>query len=138
MLERISPFLAHSVLGVPKNTLFARYQKIFSSFFLSAIYHIALDYGLTVPMHEAGSIQFFLLQALGIVIEDGFQAAYYSLTGRSRPLVAPLLHKLFGYMWVIAFMTWSLPVWTYPQMRYVRGRTDAMYPFTIFGPARAM
>ena len=98
MAERISTFLTYSVLGVAKNTILARYTNIFFVFFLSGVMHVASDHGLTIPVWESGAMQFFLTQALGIMLEDGFQAAYYSLTGKPRPSRAPWLHRTFGYI----------------------------------------
>ena len=133
MVEGISRFVTHSVLQIPQSTILARYSNIFIAFFLSGLIHVASDHGQTIPIHESGAIQFFVTQALGIMIEDGFQAVYYSLTGKRRPSKAPVLHRVVGYLWLVLFLTWSTPVWTYPLIRTVRKGVDVLFPFTIFG-----
>ena len=133
MLEGISRFVTHSILQLPQSTILARYSNIFIAFFFSGLLHVASDHGHTIPIRESGAIQFFVTQALGIMIEDGFQAVYYSLTGKRRPSKAPLLHRVVGYLWLVLFLTWSTPAWSYPLIRTVREGVDVVLPFTIFG-----
>ena len=133
MVDGLSDFVAHSILCLRKGTLTARYSKIFLAFFFSGIFHIAWDHGAGIPMRESGAMQFFLTQAFGITLEDAFQAAYYWLSGKQRPSEAPFLHRLFGYIWLILFLTWSMPVWIFPTLRYTRVGVDILLPFTIFG-----
>ena len=132
MVEGISRFVTHSILQIPQSTILARYSNIFIAFFLSSLIHVASDHGHTIPIRESGAIQFFMTQALGIMIENGFQAVYYSLTGKRRPSKAPLLHRVVGYIWLVLFFTWSIPVWLYPVIRTTREGVDVLVPFTIF------
>lgn len=132
MVEGISNFFSHDVLHLAKHTILARYLNIFIAFFLSGVIHIASDHGLTILPCESGAVRFFLTQAFGIVLEDAFQAVYYNASGKPRPAKAPLLHKVVGYIWLILFLAWSTPVWSYPQFRSIRS-VDRVYSFTIFG-----
>jgi len=132
MVEGISHFVTHDVLRFPKRTIVARYSNISLAFFLSGLIHIASDYGMTLS-YESGAMRFFLTQAFGIVLEDAFQAAYYYVSGRERSAKIPLLHKIVGYVWLVLFLSWSTPAWSYPQMRSIRSGVDFLLPFTIFG-----
>ncbi len=133
MVEGISQFVTHDVLRLPKRTIVARYSNIFLAFFLSGLIHITSDHGMTLPPGESGAIRFFLTQALGTVLEDAFQAAYYYVSGKNRSARVPLLHKLVGYVWLVLFLSWSTPAWSYPQFRSIRSGIDCLFPFTIFG-----
>lgn len=132
MVEGISHFTTHSMLGMSKGTILARYSNILMAFLLSGLIHIGSDYGAGVPVHESGAVQFFSTQALGILLEDGLQATYYSLTGKPRPSKAPTLHRLVGYTWLVLFLAWSTPVWSFPQIRHLRSGVDFILPFNIY------
>lgn len=132
-VEGISQFVTHVVLQFPERTIVARYSNIFLAFFLSGLIHITSDHGMTLQPYESGAIRFFLTQALGIVLEDAFQAAYYYISGKKRSANAPLLHKFVGYVWLVLFLAWSTPAWSYPQFRSIRSGVDCLFPFTIFG-----
>jgi hypothetical protein len=72
---------------------------------------------------EYGAIQFFCNQALGIMIEDGVQELYRRISGKSNDSVdTPLWAKIMGYLWVVAFLSWSTPIWVYPWVRVVETR----------------
>lgn len=133
MVEGISHFVTHDVLRLAKRTIVARYSNIFLAFFLSGLIHITSDHGMTLLPSESGAIRFFLTQALGIVLEDAFQAAYYYVSGQKRSAKAPLMHKIVGYVWLVIFLAWSTPAWSYPQFRSIRSGVDTLFPFTIFG-----
>jgi hypothetical protein len=139
MLKGPAEFITHSILRIPYGTFVARYSKIFFAFYFSGIMHIAADEGGAVPMAESGALRFFCVQALGIMLEDGAQAVYRNIFGNKYSGVC----KVIGYFWVIAFLSWSTPVWVYPVARSMK-REDmlltptAVYPiFSAFFPVRS-
>lgn len=138
MLKGPAEFITHGILRIPYGTFVARYSKIFFAFAVSGIMHIAADEGGSVPMAESGALSFFCAQALGIMLEDGAQAVYRNLFGNKYSGLC----KVIGYFWVIAFLSWTTPVWVYPVARSMK-REDmllaptAVYPiFSAFFPAR--
>lgn len=133
MLEGISNAVTFSGIHLSRGTILARYSNIVISFLLSGLLHIGSDHAILDGIHESGALQFFLTQAFGIMLEDAFQAAYYSITGKSRTAKPPLLHKVAGYIWLALFIGWSTPVWSYPQIRAMRPGRDYIFPFTVFG-----
>ncbi|KAK1948690.1 hypothetical protein LY78DRAFT_698076 [Colletotrichum sublineola] len=67
----------------------------------------------------ARSFLFFSLQALGIMVEDGFQYFVARLSSRSRNwirLPKRSISMLEG-LWVSVFLVWTTPTWFYPQQR---------------------
>ena len=67
--------------------------------------------------------KFFLLQAFGVMVEDGVQAI---VGGMAIP--GPF-RRMMGYMWVAVFLVWSTPVWMFPPMR--QGDSGQMVPFSL-------
>lgn len=73
------------------------------------------DLALGIPAVEAGQFIFFTMQAFGIMLEDGI-VALYKTTGRPLPRA---LERMFGYLWVFAWLVWTGPGWYNPFVRYM-------------------
>ena len=79
-------------------------------------------------------MQFLCVQALGIALEDGVQAAYCAIVrgdtngGKSKPPPS-LWKRIIGYVWVAIWMAWSVPVYVYPQSR--RDRGEGVLPMSV-------
>jgi hypothetical protein len=79
-----------------------------------------------IPWDETGALRFFLMQALGIMLEDAVTA-----------VVGPLYRgrfnkgwmKVLGYTWVILWLVWASPVWVYPLVR--RSTGDPIIPLSV-------
>lgn len=94
---------------------------------------MAVDMALGMSFFESGSICFFCTQALGIILEDSVQAVYKSCTKNSPGSNSKLPHRwtrIVGYIWLVVFMSWSTPVWSYPA---IRRNQDPVLPFSLFG-----
>ena len=83
-----------------------------------------------IPRAEAGSLMFFLLQPLGIMLEDGMQALTRQIPSSS---FLGRVQRVVGYVWVMAFLAWSTPTWFYPQQRLGIDPANLL-PFRVFGP----
>ncbi|KAH8586208.1 membrane bound O-acyl transferase family-domain-containing protein [Bisporella sp. PMI_857] len=116
--------ITHSILRLTKGGFFARYTKMFFVFLMSGIFHILVDRTLGIPFRESGSVSFFCLQALGILLEDIVQAIYQRLGNRNKR-TSQQWTRVVGYLWVIAFLIWTTPAWVYPQM--ARTKPGAKY-----------
>ena len=133
----IANFLVHDIFKLTRHRLLARYSKILAAFFVSGLLHLVVDIGLGMSLSETGSMRFFCTQVLGIALEDGVQAIYrYMDWGRQRrtnstqPRVD--LANMLGYIWVVAFLSWSTPVWLYPAIRMNKGEAkDRILPFSF-------
>ena len=92
-------------LHLPKNT-FTTCFKLFVAFFISGLIHHSAAY--ILYQNWAGhSMQFFLLQAVGITCED----IIISLAIRAGFSPKPnLFYKFIGFVWVFVWFTYCLPI----------------------------
>lgn len=89
--------------------------------------------GASLPPRESGALRFFCMQALGITFEDAAQDVYRRIGGQSG-----FLSKMIGYMWVLAFLSWSIAAWQYPAI-LVTKREDAVFKLSALrslGPSK--
>lgn len=63
----------YTVLGIHRGGLTARYAHLFSVFFTSGLCHVLMDIIGPIKLSETYALRFFVLQAVGITIEDGIQ-----------------------------------------------------------------
>ena len=123
--------IADSVLKIPRATILSRYTRLFLAFLISGLIHHSSDLAMGIPRAEAGSLVFFLVQPMGIMLEDAMQALNRrSATSRSFAKV----WRIVGYLWVVVFLTWSTPSWFYPQQR-LDVDPATLLPVRIIGPS---
>lgn len=79
-------------------------------------------------------MQFFCIQTLGIMLEDAVQALYWSYRGE-KVGASPWAATALGYLWVVAWMVWTSPVWIYPSMQ--RDQGGRILPVSIISLFRA-
>ena len=112
-----------SLVGAPKNTRFTRYLKVFLAFLISGLQHACFDIlgfdGLVLD--QRGVIGTYILQSLGIMLEDAVQELYRRISGESKGPPSgdwvPLWKRLVGYCWVGLFLVWTMPGWCYQLLR---------------------
>ncbi|ORY04455.1 membrane bound O-acyl transferase family-domain-containing protein [Clohesyomyces aquaticus] len=139
-------YLTFRLLRLPRRSLISRYILTTIVFVLSGCMHLCADTAAGIPISESGVVRFFATQALGLVIEDFVQGAWRIVEeegGKSWTLPpiwrarwkAPKKsgvrwwQKGIGYVWVVAWLAWSMPVWTYPAAR--RSQGEGILPFSI-------
>ncbi|KAF9557955.1 hypothetical protein CPC08DRAFT_28012 [Agrocybe pediades] len=113
---------------------FVRTFTLFSVFFLTGLIHYIGD---AVWMQNLnlfdkngpGAMHFYMLQPVGILLEDCVSSLFRRLTNkepasnlnadRHRHLTGPpsWLARVIGYLWVVTWISLTLPLWTYPQFR---------------------
>jgi Membrane bound O-acyl transferase family len=93
----------------PGTSLFS-YTQVYISFFLSGLLHATGDYMIRgyLPLF---SIQFFMLQALGI----SFEHFVIWLTTPIHSKLDVRVRKAIGYMWVVVWFCWTAPIWLDPM-----------------------
>ncbi|WQF87933.1 Putative cytochrome P450, Wax synthase domain, cytochrome P450 superfamily [Colletotrichum destructivum] len=97
-----------------RQRMVSRYLRLFIAFLLSGMIHHSSDIAMGIAPQEAGSLRFFLLQPVGIILEDSIQG----VACRWPALQLPHTFKVsLGYLWTLAFLAWSTPTWFYPQQR---------------------
>lgn len=96
-------------LKLPAKGILNTYFKLFGSFLISGLIHYGADY--TLFHNWSGiSVQFFLLQAVAITCED----SVIFLAGRFGANKRTITSTLVGYVWVISWFAFSLPIWLDP------------------------
>jgi hypothetical protein len=111
---------------MPKGSLIGRYTKIFFTFFQSGLLHAIIDYSGGMDLNDSGSLRFFCMQALGIMLEDVVQAVYRYVSGTKRGSKTPRWAKVAGYIWIVAFMLfWTTPSWFYPHALATTGEAES-------------
>jgi hypothetical protein len=121
-------FLTFRVLGLPKTSLLGRYVFTVVVFALSGAMHIFGELTAGIPRSESGVVQFFTTQALGLLIEDSVSSAWRRAAGRNKR-EPHWWEKAVGFIWVVVWLAWSMPVWTYPASR--RSQGEGILPFSI-------
>ncbi|PYH94737.1 hypothetical protein BO71DRAFT_483561 [Aspergillus ellipticus CBS 707.79] len=128
----IAHFITYSTLNLRKGGIMGRYLFIFLTFVVSGVFHFLADIMMTIPWQESGAMYFFCIQTLGIILEDGVQAIYQSRgKGCTTTGVPRFWVRFLGYVWVIVWLSWSTPVWTYPTMQ--RDDGSRILDFSLLG-----
>ena len=130
--EGASNFVTHDVLHLPAHGALQRYTKIFASFALSGVMHVFADMGGGLTMQQSGALQFFCMQALGIMMEDGVKEAYKHLTNVTGRLPHSM-ERAIGYAWVLFFFVWTSPVWVFPATLQMK-EEEAMLSLSALKP----
>lgn len=64
---------------------------------------------------EGGVMKFFCMQALGIWLEEKIQTVY-RLTSSIKTDESPKIWaRIVGYLWLLVFLVWTTPGWSYPN-----------------------
>ncbi|KAK2016898.1 hypothetical protein LZ32DRAFT_667195 [Colletotrichum eremochloae] len=111
--------VAASIFRIPHGTTLSVYIRLLLAFLLSGLVHYRSDIAMGIERSDAGSFLFFSLQALGIMVEDGFQYFVARLSSRSRNWIRLPKRSIsmLGGLWVSVFLVWTTPTWFYPQQR---------------------
>ncbi|KAK2047298.1 hypothetical protein LZ31DRAFT_610349 [Colletotrichum somersetense] len=111
--------VATSIFRIPRGTTLSVYVRLFLVFLLSGLIHHRSDTAVGIERSNAGSFLFFSLQALGIMVEDGFQAFVdrISLGNRIWTRLPKRSRSVLGGLWLFVFLVWATPTWLYPRQR---------------------
>ena len=92
-------------LRLPKN-IFTTCFKLFVAFFVSGLIHHSAEYVIHQKW-DGHSMEFFLLQAVGIICED----IVISLAARAGFSSKPnLFYKFIGFVWVFTWFSYTFPM----------------------------
>ena len=99
---------------------------------VSGLFHRVGDTAGGTPWQESGALNFFGMQALGIIIEDAAQGIFRTLNGQRRSTGRPTWWKrALGSVWLLFWLIWTTPGWNYPIAR--RSSGQGILPFTLLG-----
>ncbi len=138
LLSEPTRFIAHNLLRLPtgQRSELSRCVTIILVFLLSGFLHFTIDIAAGIPCRESGAIRFFLVQAVGIIVEDYFIDFLARLRPRSHKRKATAnvatYDRIAGYVWVLLWLSWTVPGWLYPiSQRAKGGAGEAMVPFSL-------
>jgi hypothetical protein len=81
---------------------------------------------------ESGALRFFLIQPLGIVIEDAVRSVYRAVRGTTTDARAPtVLERGVGAAWVGVWMAWTAPAYLYPVLAKTSSGGAGVVPFSV-------
>ena len=117
-------------LSLPPHSKYTKVFKLYTAFLVSGLLHYGGDVLLLQTSTTTGAIQFFLLQATAIIFETTIftLARGAGLIGSGSNSVYLMVLRLLGYLWVVVWLAFSLPVWIDPLYRY--GFTDSIPTFS--------
>lgn len=101
IVDNAFPFLS-------RHSLASRYLRLTIAFLISGLIHYRADQAMGVPNVENGAINFFLVQALTIMLED-------NVAPITSAILPKPVHRVFGWIWVSGFLIWTTPIWIYPS-----------------------
>lgn len=115
LLSDPATIVTHDILCLPATGIVQRYTKIIICFFLSGVAHFFVDLATGLSYAESGAVRFFTTQALGIIIEDAVQEIWKRISGggKSADGESARWERVVGFLWLWAFMAWSVPAWMY-------------------------
>lgn len=113
-LVRNTNVLISSVLRIAHHTSVAYVIRLVLVFALSGAVHVGLDLGFAVPITETGAMNFFVLQSVGMLLEQAVWSALHCVGcggcfGKAGRLV--------GYFWVCTFLAVTAPTWVVPIIK---------------------
>lgn len=85
-----------------------------------------------IPITESGAMPFFLSFTLGYMLEDGIQAIWRRIYGsqEGKGKEVKWWEKTIGYIWVMAFLTVTSPVYFNPSLRRPESQL-VMLPWSV-------
>jgi hypothetical protein len=129
-------YVVYHVFGMRHGRVWSRYLFIFLTFAVSGAVHAIGDVAAGISLRDSGSIEFFCVQAVGIMFEDAIQAlvrAWWGDKPRGRP------GDCVGYIWTIFWLCWTSPAWHFPMLRNNEGsEADRVMPLDVLELLRSI
>lgn len=102
-------FITLSILNIRSKTTISRYVYITLTFVISGFMHTMMDHGFGIPIDKSGSMTFFVLQAVGMMIENCVSSILPNQYRRGDSI----WRRVLDYIWVTVFLGWSARFWAY-------------------------
>jgi hypothetical protein len=114
--------------------MLSRYIRLHVAFFITALIHVPGVVILGESPFAIGLFKFFLMQAVGILIESMIFNIWITAT-KTRidhvPVPAGIIAYLLGYIWVLAWISWTGPEYTWMVARAVVEGRDNVVPWSF-------
>ncbi|RHZ46021.1 wax synthase family protein [Aspergillus thermomutatus] len=135
-MQSIASCVCRDLLRLPRPSLVERYLNVTCVFAISAFLHITIDGRADIWLPHSGALRCFLVQPLGIMLEDAVQEAFRRFRGGPNHHTT-IWTRLIGYLWVWGFLTLLAPLYNFPLFRY-QDPTKNGVPFSVIKFARAL
>ncbi|KAI1460936.1 membrane bound O-acyl transferase family-domain-containing protein [Annulohypoxylon moriforme] len=132
-LRTLSNFFIRDVLRIRKNAKLVRFLRIWVVFLISGLMHVAIDFSAGIPIQDSGAMRFFLIQPLGIIIED--VAGTYASPAIPKPRI---VRRCLGFIWVSLWMAWTAPAYLYPIINKSDPEDSGVVPVSLVGYAKRL
>lgn len=113
-LVRNTNVFISSVLRIAHHTSVAYVIRLVLVFALSGAVHVGLDLGFTLPIRETGAMSFFVMQAVGMLLE---QVVWTVLRRVGCGENFGTAGRIVGYLWVCVFLAATAPTWVVPIIK---------------------
>lgn len=125
-------WISQDILKLPHGSI-SRLAILAIAFLGSGMMHLTANLSSGVSHVETGIFQFFFTQVGGILVEDQIKTLYRRLRSKSKKISQPsILARIIGYVWVVAFMIWTVPAWVYPEAsKPVAPGPNSVLPFSV-------
>ncbi|KAK4228846.1 membrane bound O-acyl transferase family-domain-containing protein [Podospora fimiseda] len=124
-------FITYHVLRLPKKgSLVSRYTMTTLVFTSSGLWHLVGNLGSGIPFAKTGPMNYFCIQSLGIMLEDGFQALVFPSEddGRENKKSQPgILMGIAGRLWLVLWLSFTTTPWMYPILENQKMRFPNAY-----------
>ncbi|KAL2810041.1 membrane bound O-acyl transferase family-domain-containing protein [Aspergillus granulosus] len=132
-MTSISTYMTRSILRLRRPSLLERYLNVTLVFVISATLHIAMDGRAGFWPPKSGAFRCFLVQPVGIMVEDGVQEVYRRIRGsKASTAREELWTRVIGYVWVWGFMACIITLYTFPLLRYQNSARNGV-PVSVVG-----
>ena len=135
--------ITYKAFRLPRDSSVARCIRVFLSFFICGLLHLYVDEAGGVPWYDSGSLRFFCTQAIGVIMESYFHvlwSPFFSPSNKNRTRSrygSSGWPRILGYIWTVAFLVWSAPVYSYAAIRQdINSGETTNLPFSIAGYLR--
>ncbi|KAI9862423.1 MAG: hypothetical protein M1824_001416 [Vezdaea acicularis] len=109
------------VFGFKQGTFASKYTQLFVGFYVSAFLH---QWGAFYYVgHDMGELLFFMSHAAAILVED-YVIEYAQKAGLTDKGKAKSFWRVFGYLWCLAWFSWTTMYWEVVQAHHI----GAMWP----------
>ncbi|KUJ17809.1 uncharacterized protein LY89DRAFT_781936 [Mollisia scopiformis] len=132
-LRKFLGFILSDLYELDPKAPLTRYLRLVIIFLLSGLMHLCIDIASGIPLQDSGAFNFFLVQIVGILMEDAFSKIRQALFNPDNH--QSLAKRLFGCVRVLTFLSWSVPVYLYPMLSR-SGPEHSTIPFSIVNKLR--
>jgi hypothetical protein len=137
-VEPHAAWISTSFLRLNKGTVISKYTRVFLAFLISGLLHVTIDMGFGIPFLHSPAPRFFFMQALGIMFEEAVERVWRSYAPYSPFEIGPNGYerrrrwaRLVGYGWVWAFFVWTVPSFSWEELRIAGTRSDLAVPWSF-------